>query len=162
MKSFIRTSLLLLVPILTFVQCGPSKPDYNYEHTCVGTGEDGLNVLKVFSYGKTVAEAIEKSKQNAVHAVLFKGINCAGGRVQPPLTKNDDAEKHRAYFDEFFKSKKYLQYVTLSGDGSVNPKDRIKTDSGKYKVGIGVVVRRDALRKKLEADGIIRSMNSGF
>ena len=161
MKNIIFNKFLLLAITLFIVSnCGISRVNYNYEHRCIGTARQGVQLVEVFSYGKTVGKAIEASKRNAVHAVLFKGLQCSDGH-QPPIARDSDAEKHKAYFEEFFSSGKYLQYVTLSGDGTIDPSDRIKTDVG-YKVGIDVAVNYDALRKKLESDGIVRSLNHGF
>ncbi len=154
--------LFFLLLSLSFTQCTPLKPDINYELVCMGTGEDGLSVVKVFSYGRNVSSVIGKSKVNAVDAILFRGYNCSGGRFVGPLVKSEEVERSRSYFDEFYRTKRYFQYVILSGDGSVNPMDRVKTEIGLYKIGIGVVVRREALRKQLESDGVIRTMNNGF
>jgi len=158
MKPF--NTLLVALSVAILASCGSAKVDYGYEHRCIGTGKQGLQIVEVFSYGKTVEQAIDASKRNAVHAVLFKGLNCPSGS-QPALAGAADAEKHKAYFDEFFSSGKYLQFVTLSGDGSIDPSKRMKTDKG-YKVGVDVAIRYNALREKLEADGIIRKMNTGF
>ena len=158
MKTFTKFFVAFNVALL--VSCGSAKVDYSYEHRCIGTGKQGLQIVEVFSYGKTVEQAINASKRNAVHAVLFKGLNCPSGS-QPALAGAADAEKHKAYFEEFFRSGKYLQFVTLSGDGSIDPSKRMKIDKG-YKVGVDIAIRYNALRDKLEADGIIRKMNAGF
>ena len=56
---------------------------------------------------------------------------------------------------------KYLQYVSLSTDGSIDSNDRLRV--GKYtKVGIAVLVQKNALRNELEKAGIIKSLSHGF
>lgn len=152
--------LLLLLSLTWLVSCGPAKV-YDYEIHCIKTGENGLQIVKVYSYGKTVEKASTQCKKNAVHGAIFKGISGGSCRTNPPIVGMDKYETNKAYFDEFFSSGKYLQFVTLSGDGSIAPSDRLKTSDG-YKIGLPVVVRYDALREKLESDGIARALNQGF
>jgi hypothetical protein len=155
-----KRSLLILLSFFWLVSCGPAKV-YDYEIHCIKTGENGLQIVKVYSYGKTVEKASTQCKKNAVHGAIFKGISGGSCSPNPPIVGMDKYESNKAYFDEFFSSGKYLQFVTLSGDGSIAPNDRLKTSDG-YKVGLPVVVRYDALRKKLENDGIARALNQGF
>ena len=152
--------IVLLISLTCMVSCGPAKV-YDYEIHCITTGANGLQIVKVYSYGKTVDKASTKCKKNAVHGAIFKGISGGSCRPNPPIVGMDKYETNKAYFDEFFSSGKYLQFVTLSGDGSIAPNDRLKTSNG-YKIGLPVVVRYDALRKKLENDGIARVLNQGF
>lgn len=156
MKRFI----VVFISLAWLVSCGPAKV-YDYEIFCVKTGQNGLQIVKVFSYGKSVEKASAQCKKNAVHGAIFKGISGGDCRPNPPIVGLDKYESNKAYFDEFFSSGKYLQFVTLSGDGSIAPNDRLKTSNG-YKVGLPVVVRYDALREKLEKDGIARALNQGF
>lgn len=152
--------MVVFLSLAWLVSCGPAKV-YDYEIHCIKTGENGLQIVKVYSYGKTVEKASAQCKKNAVHGAIFKGISGGSCRPNPPIVGMDKYETNKAYFDEFFSSGKYLQFVTLSGDGSIAPNDRLKTPDG-YKVGLPVVVRYDALREKLENDGIARALNQGF
>lgn len=49
----------------------------------------------------------------------------------------------------------------MTTDGVPSGQDRLKVKKG-YKVAIYVQVMFDNLRKKLEADGIVKSLSSGF
>lgn len=125
MKRFI----VVFISLAWLVSCGPAKV-YDYEIFCVKTGQNGLQIVKVFSYGKSVEKASAQCKKNAVHGAIFKGISGGDCRPNPPIVGLDKYESNKAYFDEFFSSGKYLQFVTLSGDGSIAPNDRLKTSNG--------------------------------
>ena len=151
----------------------------NYEIKALNQGTEGTVLMKVYSYGYTVDNAIQRAKMDAVHAVLFKGV--PGSNVSRPMVKKGRSA-HKDYFDNFFglykvKGSKrkmidpldineifnapYKQYVQISNDGSVDPSDRLRIGN-KYKVGVVVSVNQRELRKKMETDHIIRSLGTGF
>ncbi len=145
----------------------------NYEVKSLAQGQEGTVLFKIYSYGKTVEEATERAKMDAIHAVLFKGI--PGSNSEKPLIKDMNILTEKGdYFMTFFgvddlptrtrNNKKirygaegapYRMYVALSTDGSINPADRTKIGD-EYKVGVAVSVMFHQLRAKLESDGIVR------
>lgn len=139
--------------------------EWRYEIECAGIGTDGTYLVKVWSYSKKPAIAITQAKKNAVHGIIFKGFpgNGQGCSSQKPLATNPNLEMEKAdFFDPFFEEGgKYMKFVTESGDGLVDASDRMKVGK-EYKIGVIVSVSKDALRKDLEAAGIIRGLSSGF
>lgn len=134
----------------------------NYEVECMGTGMDGTQLVKVWGYGRKPDIAAYQAKKNAVHAVVFKGIN--GGKPgcmsRPLITKPGAEVQHSAYFETFFSDGgHYLNFVSQSGDGTM---DRIKVSKKQYKVGVVVSVKHAALRRELETAGIINKLGGGF
>lgn len=134
----------------------------NYEVECMGTGMDGTQLIKVWGFGKKPDKAAYQAKKNAVHAVVFKGIN--GGKpgcmTRPLVTKPGAEVQHSDYFQTFFSNGgHYLNFVAQSGDGTM---DRIKVGKKQYKVGVIVSVRHAALRRELETAGIINKLGGGF
>ena len=132
----------------------------------MGVGVEGTKLVKVWSYSKNPVLAIEQAKKNAVHAMIFQGFSgnsATGCQTQKPLTNNPALESERAdFFEAFFADGgKYMKFVTLSGDGSINPQDRLKIGK-EYKIGVFVSVMYDQLRKDLEAAGIVKSLSFGF
>jgi len=109
--------------------------------------------------------AIEQSKKNAVHGIIFRGYEGIkkGVQNQRPLTRNSNLEQEKeAFFKDFFATGgKYMKFVSLTNDGAVAAGDRIKVGK-EYKIGLIVSVRKDALRKDLEQAGIIKGLNTGF
>lgn len=139
---------------------------WRYEVQCVGVGNEGTKLIKVFSYSKKANVAIEQAKKNAIHAMIFQGFNgdaSSGCPTQKPLTSNPALEQEKAdFFDAFFADGgKYMKFVSVSGDGTIAPEDRMKVGK-EYKIGVVVSVMYDLLRKDLEAAGIIRGLSSGF
>lgn len=136
----------------------------NYEISSVKVGQEGTKLVKVWGYGKKADQAVVQAKKNAVHAVIFRGLpGSATVPSTPPLCKDPQAwDKHREYFESFFETAgPYLTYVNQTTDGVPSGTDRLKIKGG-YKVGIYAQVMYDNLRKRLEADGIIKKLNSGF
>lgn len=157
--------LLILIVFFSFnfssYSQGSNPAEYNYEIQFIKTGLQGTELFKVFTYCKKEIDCIEYAKADAVKAILFKGIP-GSGMAQPMVNEIGAEEKYKAYFTEFFKSDgKYLNYVSISNDGSINENDRFKV--GKHlKIGVIVSVQKANLRKELEAAGIIKKLDNGF
>lgn len=166
-NGFIGLIILLMLSVSAFGQSRKQRKmaGYligNYEVECMGTGMDGTQLIKVWGFGKKPDVAAYQAKKNAVHAVMFKGIN--GGKpgcmTRPLITSPGVQVQHSEYFETFFANGgHYLNFVSQTGDGSI---DRIKISRKQYKVGIVVSVRHAALRRELETAGIINKLGSGF
>lgn len=145
---------------LLIVSCSSSSVLQEYEVECFSTGRPGEVSLKVWSFVSNPKDAESESSRNAVHAVLFRGVkgtDCTG--LESPLCTGCTPES--TYFQDFFKTKKYLEYVVVSNAGAIRAEDRFKTATG-YKIGMAVVVDIKRLRQRLEADGLVRKMDAGF
>lgn len=164
-----KTLFLLLALVLTIhtAMAGPDKKksllgnenQYRYDIEYVKNAGDGMSVVKVWSYGKSVKEAQPKCKANAIHGVIFKGYS-GQGAVQPPLVRDPNAYfEHQDFFDQFFDNGDYLRYVVSEVDGSAETR---KTQKKEYKVSMAVTINVKMLRKHLEQAGIIRGLASGF
>ena len=162
MKRYIIFLLLLCFPIQ--VLHAKKKVDretfaWRYEVEDIGkTGKQGTAVFKVWTYAKKKDAALMQASKNAVHAIVFKGYG-----IQKPLASDGTVyEKHRAFFNDFFKTGgDYQQFVSLVNNGALEAGDVIKLKK-EYKVGVKVSVRKDELRKYLEKSGVIEAMNSMF
>lgn len=140
--------------------------EWRYEiEPAAGQGAQGTYLVKVWSYAKKADKAIAQAPKNAVHGVLFKGYaayNNGNTRIagQKAIVTDPAVESQQeAFFQEFFADGgNYAKYVSLVGNGSP---DIIKVGK-EYKVGVVVSVQKDALRKDLEAAGVIKSMGGMF
>lgn len=138
-----------------------------YETVCAGVGVQGTVLLKVFSYSAVPIVAIEQSKKNAVHSIVFKGFNGSkinGCASQKSIIRSESVAPERvAYFKRFFADGgAYLKYVNLTNDGNISSGDVQRISKDRFKVGVVVSVNKASLRKKLEEDGIIIGLSSGF
>ena len=158
---------LLFIASLLNTGCATKKVasfDMNYEVECMGTGTDDTQLLKAWGYGSNSEKAIIQAKKNAVHAIIFKGITSGKpGCMRNPLSTQAGIEQqYNAYFNAFFADNgKYLSFISISNDGSINPADRIKVN-GKYKIGVLVSVKHASLRNELENAGILKRLDNGF
>lgn len=132
---------------------------FRYDIEYVKTAGDGVVAVKVASYSKKAAVAQNQCAKNAVHGVIFKGYAGAGAS-QSALVKDPGAEAaHPDFFKEFFKDGgEYMKYVS-SVDASSSEFVKIGKE---VKVSQVVYVNKNALRRALEAAGIIRGLSSGF
>lgn len=161
--------LLALTITLTSLQAKPKddRVEYNYELSLVKenvASTSGFKVFKVWSYAKK-KEAItqEINMRNAVHGLMFKGLAASdeGSQGNVPALVPDGYESHREYFDLFFDSGEFKQFVQLTSKGAQQAGDVVKVGK-EYKVGLLVQVNLNALRKRLEKDGIVESAKSIF
>jgi len=170
-KQIITLLLVLVASVSSFAQSGKQKKAdkateaWRYEIECAGVGADGTYLIKVWSYSKKPSIAITQAKKNAVHGIIFKGFGGDGRGCpsQKAMASNPNIEEEKTdFFGPFFEEGgKYMKYVSESTDGMVDAGDRMKIGK-EYKIGVIVSVSKDALRKDLEAAGIIRGLSSGF
>lgn len=165
MKKFLLTLLVvaLCIPATAGVRQKKANKDTNqfrYEIECAGNAIQGTYLVKVWSYSKKASVAENQCRKNAVHGVIFKGYGGGQGCVsQRPLANQPGAEtQNKQYFDSFFSEGGEFQKYASIIEGTT---ETVKVGK-EYKVGVVVSVRKDDLRKALEAAGIIRSLNSGF
>lgn len=151
----------IILALLAFVCYGvqaKDKDEFRYEVVSAGVASEGSELIKVFSYAKNQKKAIELGKANAVHAILFKGVPGSNGNyTKPAMVKTQEKINNQKFFENFFKSGQHLQFVTVSNDGAIDPEDMLRVGS-EYKIGIIYCVSKDALRKYLVDNGIIKSL----
>ncbi|WP_298632106.1 hypothetical protein [uncultured Porphyromonas sp.] len=154
--------LLCISSLLLALSGCKSTANYGYELHSLAVGSQGSSLVKVYSYGRTQDKAIQQAKRDAVHGILFKGVpGGAGVSQQPALVKPNEQAEHESFFKKFFDSGEYLRFVSLSSDGTVSAQDRLKVGN-MYKVGVAVSVQKDALRKYLEEQGVIKKLDFLF
>ena len=128
-----------------------------YDITGAGSGTEGTILVKVYIYGKNVADA--DLKRAAVHGVVFR--DCEGnesGARQPAMASPKVETENASFCKAFFAADgQCLHYASII-DGSYQ---RVKTKKG-YKVGAIVQVDKTALRKELETAGLIKALSDGF
>jgi hypothetical protein len=130
----------------------------NYEVSCDGVGTGGTQVLEVASFGKDFVEAMSVARRDAVHAILFKGVQSEQCSV-PPLVGQNDYIQNESLFKSFFSSPgPYLDFVSLASDV---PSDLVHI-GGRVKAYTNVVVNRNGLRRHLVEAGVIEELGSVF
>lgn len=168
MKKFLFACIMLLA--FTTVAHAQKKAvvGYNYELSLSKenvAATSGFKIFKVWSYGKK-KELLTQDicMRNAIHGLLFKGLaaNDVGTQGNFPALCPEGYDAHQEYFDGFFESGDYRQFIQLTSKGAQQAGDVIKTASKEWKVGLLVQVNVNALRKRLEQDGIIQGARGIF
>ena len=160
---FSLLAVALCVPVMAGIrqkQADKDTDNFRYEIECAGNAIQGTYLVKVWTYSKKASVAENQCRKNAVHGVIFKGYGGGQGCVsQRPMVANPGAEtQYKEYFDSFFANGgEFQKYASIMGGTT----ETVKVGR-EYKVGVVVSVRKDDLRKALEAAGIIRGLNSGF
>jgi hypothetical protein len=164
MRKFLLS--LLVVALCMPVWAGAKKKadkdtnQFRYEIECAGNAIQGTYLVKVWTYSRKAAVAENQCRKNAVHGVIFKGYGGGQGCVsQRPMANTPGVEtQYSEYFNRFFADGGEFQKYA-----SIMPGTTETVKVGKeYKVGVVVSIRKDDLRRALEAAGIIKGLNSGF
>ena len=165
MKKILLSLLVVAccLPALASIRQKKADKDtkqFRYEIECAGNAIQGTYLVKVWTYSKHAGVAANQCRKNAVHGVIFKGYGGGQGCVsQRPLASDPGVEtQFEEYFASFFaEGGEFQKYASvIEGTTEITRLDR------EYKVGCVVSVRKDDLRKALEAAGVIKSLNSGF
>lgn len=143
--------------------------EFRYEaEAAVGQAVQGYTLVKVFSYAKDKNIAMSQAGKNAVHAILFRGTaDYANGNTrikgQKPIIPNVLVyDENIEYFKEFFKDGgQFQRYVQLVNNGIPEPGDIVKIGK-EYKVGVKVLVNKEALRKTMQEAGMIKALGGVF
>lgn len=160
--------IVLLSACFVATSCSTSKKAMNSPTPAATTMEctqitnDDNYIVEVQSVGKNVEKATEAALVYAVKGLLFEGIpGSTVNRIQSlqPLVKDASLKTtKKEYFDNLFEGGDYRMYVeTIPG---VTPKV-VKVDGG-YRVKVSVILKKQLLRKRLEKDGIIKSLGSSL
>lgn len=129
---------------------------------CIQITGDNSCIVSVQETGSDVQNATQKSIRNAVFEILFNGIPGSNTNRIPDqkalVSDQSIRTTKKEYFDSFFSDNKYLSFAELL-HGTVPAV--VKTASG-YRVTVSVLVKKEALRKRLEEDEIILSLSNAL
>ena len=130
-----------------------------------GVGNGGRPIVVVTCAAKKADKVSDDDIcRCAIHGILFRGyadqsntLSFDASTAHSALIDTDKETAYADYFNDFFTSGNYNTYVDVIED------TRKVMKSGKvYHVSQAVQVNVPALRKKLEKDGIIRSLKTGW
>ena len=161
---FSLLAVALCVPAFAGLRQKQADKDTNqfrYEIECAGNAIQGTYLVKVWTYSKKPSVAENQCRKNAVHGVIFKGYGGRGQECvqQRPLANKPGLEtQYEEYFKSFFADGGEYQKYSSIIEGTT---ETVKVGK-EYKVGVTVSVRKDDLRKALEAAGIIQGLGSMF
>ncbi len=156
-----HTSIFLtaVALVVLLAGCGSrrSQASYDQPSKVLSANYDGSYVIRTQVRARNSALAFTDAQRKAVQEVIFDGVQAGSNGIQDlkPLIYDKNArEKYEDYFNAFFSDNgDWKNYCSL--------KDR-RTFSSTYErtrtqmvQSVTVTVARDALKKRLQADGII-------
>ena len=128
-----------------------------YSCVFINVATAGTKNVKVSGVGKKKDAAIERAGMNAIHAAIFQGLpGGSNGQPTPALyPSTQPSADHMQYFDDFFNSGQYTNYLTQVANPSGKDMTEIK---GGLRVKVEIQVKFDKLRSDLVAAGIIKGV----
>ena len=164
-----KTKLIIfsfLMGIMTFmVSCRVVNTSYSAyteaKTLCIGTNGDGGYVLRVTARGKNRQQAYDAVGEKAVKAVIFEYITFSPAQNKPldPILFDMNAKtKYEDYFAVFFaKGGEYINYFSMRDKKELS---NLYTDTKEFvSCTATVTVDRIGLKRKLQADGVFKSVN---
>ena len=151
-----KKSFLTLISLFLLISCGAKKELYNIE--CISIENEDYVKLKVLNYKNPTDFNVESASKDAIKAILYSGYSSTKCQTQKPILKESaDIDNFKKIESNFFsKNGKWKTFVRNSFDV-----DNIKTEKITIKE-FEIMVNKDLLRKYLEEQKIIQSLNTGF
>ncbi len=132
-----------------------------YQTECISLESDGYIAIKVWDTQKGSKYKAEQARKDAIHAILFSGISGGNGcATQPPiLNKSEEQNNFKNIEKTFFaKNGKWSMFTRSSATETTLPASLGAKNWKVYQVSIS----KNELRKYLEEQKIIKSLNNGF
>ena len=162
MKCFLKI-FLAVVLLLSFSACRKnttiSSTNAYSSFGAVGVGNelDGSMTVRAWGKGKDKADALDQARKNAIHQVLFGGIQQGEGTYngRPLIYEVNAQTKYEYYFNAFFvDGGEYTKYATFEDE---NRKARMVAKSNGLENWSTIIrVKRSELKSRLIEDGIIK------
>ena len=133
----------------------------NYQTECVTIETDGYVTIKIWDTKKGAKYKPEQARKDAIRSFLYSGISGGNGcATQPPiLNKTEEQENFKSIQKSFFSSKgKWSMFTRSSATETTLPASIGLKNWKVYQVSIS----KNELRKYLEEQKIIKSLNTGF
>lgn len=139
--------------------CGSrrSQASYDQPSKVLSANYDGSYVIRTQVRARNSALAFTDAQRKAVQEVIFDGVQAGSNGIQDlkPLIYDKNArEKYEDYFNAFFSDNgEWKNYCSLKDRRAFSSTyERTRTQMVQ---SVTVTVARDALKKRLQADGII-------
>lgn len=151
-----KKNILIIFSVLFFISCNAQKELYSIE--CISVENEGFVRLKLLNYVKPTKFKVEEASKDAIKALLYSGYSSTNCPTQKPLLKETtDIDNFKKIKKDFFsKNGKWKTFIRNSLDV-----DNVKTEKITIKE-FEIMVNKDLLRKYLEEQKIIKSLNTGF
>lgn len=158
MKSKILLAIIA-IGVMSVYSFANNKRTFQTE--CVTIETDGYITIKIWDSKKGAKYKIVQARKDGIYAILYSGISAINGcATQPPLlNKTEERENFKTIEKTFFAKNGVWSMFTRSSSVETTLPSNIGTNNWKvYQVSIS----KNELRKYLENQKIIKSLNNGF
>lgn len=144
---------------LMLAGCGTRKSQsyYDYSSKVIQAHADGTYAIEAWGRARNATMSYDVAKKQALQDIIFKGVQPASSNIQPlkPLVYDMNArEKYEDYWNAFFaEGGKWEQFCSMK-DRRIMTSRYSRTDA-QVLARVTVLINRDAVKKQLQADGII-------
>ena len=159
MKLNIR--FVLLIMVLSLFANFNALSQSSFQTECASLQTSGYIVIKIWDVKKGAKYSFNQARKDAIYAVLISGVaGGAGCTTQPPILKtSDDQLNFKKISKTFFKKNgKWTSFTRSSEIATAQPSSLGVNNWKVYEIKIS----KDELRKHLEEQKIIKSLNNGF
>ena len=152
--------LVTILVIFISISCSAQRRTSSYYEsstTYLNAEADGSITVRAYGMGRNRQDAIEQAWKNAVHDIIFKGVNVPGNTFisKPILTEVNAEEKYALFFNGFFSDKgEFMQFV--SSEDTKRGSTRQSKNKIQNKIDVTVRVMRPQLIQYLKDADIIK------
>lgn len=132
-----------------------------FQTECVNIENDGYVTIKIWDTKKGAHYKIDEAQKDAIRSFLFSGVstNNTCSSQSPILNKTEEQDKFKDIEKSFFsKNGKWSLFTRSSATETTLPKNLGVNNWKVYQLSIS----KNELRKFLEEQKIIKSLNTGF
>ena len=153
--------IITLIAISSFILLSFTSNKSSYQIQCINLDTDGYVILKIWDTQKGSKYLVEQAYKDAIDAILFSGLASEKGCTsQPPLlNEQTEKEKFKIIQKKFFSKKG--NWSIFAKSAKIETTLPINLGAKNWKV-YQVAISKNELRKYLEEEKIIKSLNNGF
>jgi len=138
-----------------------NQQNNSYQTECVSLETDGYVTFKIWDSKRGSKYKPEQARKDGINAILISGIAGINGCTtqQPILNKSEELEKFKSIEKSFFsKNGKWSILTKSSTIETTLPKNLGEKNWKVYQVSVS----KNELKKYLEEQKVINSLNTGF
>ena len=152
---------LIFAILIMFTGFAFAQKQFAYQVECVSVENDGYVTIKIWNTKLIQKYTQEQARKDAIHAILFSGVPSNNGCItqKPILTTTEAVENFKKIEKKFFsKNGNWTNYTREATVETILPEIIGDKNMKVYRVSVA----KTLLRKYLEDQKIIKSLNSGF
>lgn len=154
-------SLIICILILLILSSFNAKHEKSIQIEMISLESDGYISIKIWNPQKGTKYKLNQARRDAVYAILYSGLSGVNGlpTQKPILNSDEDRSKFRTIEHSFFsKNGKWIMF-TRTSNAPIAPNIQGKLSQ---KSVYQITISKNELRKYLEEQNVIKSLNQGF